>query len=301
MDKIHVVFVSNRKYINLVYIALTSLLFHHPDGNLEINLIHPDLNEDDFRRFDSLQKIGKFDFRPLHIDINEFHSQWGVSLPTYFRLAILTLRPDLSKVIYLDCDIVLLDDIAKLWDYPLDGKSIGAIGDRAGKKVASRIKVPAERYFNAGVLVMNLEKMRANNAEELLIRTLRERDADIYFLDQDLLNICYTDDLQLLPQKWNIINSVYRNLPVPGMYTTDDIIAALKDPGIVHYTGTHKPWLFWKTTHHPYAPCFWHYALQAPIPWQLKCKVFCKRLVMSRLKDSSVIRPWDESILKTTM
>jgi lipopolysaccharide biosynthesis glycosyltransferase len=298
MDKIHVAFVSDRNYLHFVHIALASLLSHHPDGNLEITLIHSDLNDHDFCKFAPLQKIGPFDLKPIQIDKETFHEQWGVSKVIFFRLALPSLRPYLRKIIYLDCDLVVLDDIAKLWEYPLDGKTLAAVGDRAGKKVEQFINVPAVRYFNSGVMIMNLDKMRANNAEKFMQRTYREQKDYILFQDQDILNICYNNDFQLLPQKWNIINSVYRNLPVPGMYNNEEVIAALQEPGIAHFTGSHKPWLFWKTTHHPYAHCFWHYALMAPIPWQTKFKFICKRLITGSFKDSSVKRPWDKSILK---
>ena len=89
--------------------------------------------------------------------------------------------------------------------------------------------------------------------------------------------------------------------PLSESATGEETIEAIRNPGIVHFTGHHKPWLLSKFTHHPYASRFWYFALQAPVSWRLKAKILLKRLLTGRLHEPKCQRPWGKADIKKSI
>lgn len=294
---IHVAFVTDHNYFHFALIAICSLLHYHRDGNLVIHLIQPEVLSRDIDRLLSLRNVAPFELKTHLLDRKTFADEFGSDKPTLWRLAIPELILDTDKILYLDCDLVFCDDVSKLWNIDLQGNILAAVGDRAGRKV----KLPglnAIRYFNAGVMLWNLKRMRDEKAMDTWKRVFHEHGCTLKYLDQTLLNLVHGDDCLLLPQNWNLHNSIYRNPPLAGMYTDAETIEALANPGIVHFTGHHKPWMLWKFTHHPYAYRFWHFALKAPVPLSFKFKILLKRCLTSSMHEPKVKRAWNASIIK---
>ena len=298
-NRIHVVFVSDRNYFYFVLIAVTSLLYYHRKGNLVIHLLHPDLTEQELEKLRSLQKGAPFEVATHRIDLDDFRIGFGASSPILWRLAIPEYITDVDKIIYLDCDLVFCDDVEKLWSIDLQGHILGAVGDRVGQKVTTPGIIPT-KYFNSGVMVWDLKRMRQENAMEKWQQVFKSHNSKLPYPDQTLLNLVHCNDMLLLPQNWNLHNSIYRNPPVPGMYTVPETIASISNPCIVHFTGHHKPWIFWKFTHHVYANRFWFFALKAPVSKAFKLKIWLKRIFTGRLHEPRCRRPWDNSIVKKT-
>ena len=158
---IQLAIISDANYLDFAAITLTSILWHHRGGGLTINMIHPsEMQTEKLEKIRELQKIAPFDFNAIPVNSERFERDWGVSKPTWWRCEMPSLCPQAKKMLYLDCDMIVLDDIEKLWSEPLGEAVIGAVGDRLGLKVAETLKMPAERYFNAGMLLMDLEALR---------------------------------------------------------------------------------------------------------------------------------------------
>lgn len=137
-----------------------------------------------------------------------------------FRLLI----PDIiheEKIIYLDCDIVVTLDISELWQIPLKGRAVAVVRDTAsinyikGQRVSWRanqvwnlLRVRPGEYFNSGVLLMNLDKIRtrynfAHAVEDFYLKYKK----CITFADQDCLNYIFANDKILIDEKYNRIDS----------------------------------------------------------------------------------------------
>ena len=216
----------------------------------------------------------------------------------YYRLELAERLPDVSRVIYLDCDVVVLDDIEKLWTVDLRGKPLGGIGDRAGLQEVRRCYADGGIMFNSGVMALDLELWRRENHTEKLAAFWKENHSWMHFADQGLLNAYFRNAYTLLPQRWNIINSVYRNPVVLGMYTEEEVREAIRNPGIVHFTGHHKPWKFFKRFHHPYGYTFCLCALDTPIPFAKKLKYWLKLHLNGRFVDAKKACGWGRKDIK---
>lgn len=158
------------------------------------------------------------------------------SVAIYYRMFIPTLFPNLDKAIYLDGDIVVVDDISEFFNTNIEGKLVAAINDRLVldtpefvRYVEQGVGIKATEYFNSGVLVMNLKEFRKQNIEAQFIHLLTSHNFDSVCPDQDYLNVLCRHSKVLLPIYWN-------KMPLPD-HTFD--VSTLK---LCHYNSFEKPW-----------------------------------------------------------
>ena len=185
------------------------------------------------------------------------------SRATFYRLILDKLIPAREKVLYIDCDTIVLDDISKLFATPLGDYAIGAVFDyimhhfclTGVRSIDTSGSLPAkdylshyvglednwQGYFQAGVILFNMEKLRRLDLSQVMISDLLHKR--YWFLDQDILNKYFLGDVVYLEPCWNCFNSahnIYKGLP-------ESYIAALQRaeeaPKIIHYAGFEtKPW-----------------------------------------------------------
>ena len=161
------------------------------------------------------------------------------------RLLLPELLPELDRILYLDCDIVVRQDLSKLWEETdLADNYLAAVYEAAIEGQADRFRAlgcdPA-KYFNSGFLLMNLAKMRAEKVSEKLLEACRVPYLE--FPDQDALNqVCRGRVLPLSP----LYNSI-RTFFIPK-YRPDferqygpGLWEKVRREATIHYTGG-KPW-----------------------------------------------------------
>jgi lipopolysaccharide biosynthesis glycosyltransferase len=170
---------------------------------------------------------------------------WGhVSPSTYDRLVIGRILPsDLSRTLWLDCDLLILDDLSVLFDAEMDGACALASPDPLVKVVSSRFGVkeyralglaPETTYFNAGVMVVDLDAWRREQVEERAVDYLRRHGAQVFFHEQEALNVVLARRWRPLAQAWNW-SAHPLHAPVEHLQGTT--------PSILHFTGARKPWI----------------------------------------------------------
>jgi lipopolysaccharide biosynthesis glycosyltransferase len=163
-----------------------------------------------------------------------------VSKITFARLLIPeTLPRSLKRVLYLDCDLLVLDDLSALSQTRLHGAIVGAVEDQLNpvfKKSAdaSWQTVPqVENYFNAGVLLIDLDRWRENKVSERALEYLRQ-NPQTPFADQDALNYACDRMWKRLDEKWNF--QAHFDRSIQEMETAER-------PRIVHFVTSNKPWI----------------------------------------------------------
>jgi len=158
---------------------------------------------------------------------------------TFFRLKIATLLSNLDKVIYLDADIVANSDLRKLWQISIGAFCMGACKESSYKHNSERLGLATDSpYINAGVLVLNLKKMREKNIESLFWDCLEKKSNILELVDQDVINLCLIEDregIMQIQKNWN--TQVRTDTPIPIEY-----IPIVENPYIIHYVNPDKPW-----------------------------------------------------------
>jgi lipopolysaccharide biosynthesis glycosyltransferase len=171
-----------------------------------------------------------------------------VSLASYHRLLLPTLLPaTLDRVIYLDCDLVVLHDLWDLWRTDVSGHCLGAVrelleqaryaaspsGVRLYRELGLR---PDLELFNAGVMLINLARWRQRLLAPRAFHYLREAGTELRWHDQEALNVVVAGDWLPLDVRWNVTLHAYRE-------ETDAALRALvEQPRVVHYNASVKPW-----------------------------------------------------------
>lgn len=170
---------------------------------------------------------------------------------TYFRLFIPNIYPQYNKVIYLDSDTVLLGDVAELYHQDMGSNLVAVVPDdiiqneEIFQEYVEKVVGVADyrRYFNAGVLVMNLDEMRKSKFQEKFLYLL-ETVKFAVVQDQDYLNRLCKGRTKILENGWN-------RMPVPNNKTKVEKL------NLIHYNLNYKPWHYDGIVYEEY---FWQYA-----------------------------------------
>lgn len=189
-------------------------------------------------------------------------------IPTvmWYRIFLPRLLPTTRRVLYLDCDTLVVDDLAPLWDIDLEGSYLGAVDNAFEPGVERHATELGLRsacdYFNSGVLLLNLDRMRADGATEAILDCARTRS--LVWPDQDALNLVLGPKRVRLDPRWNCMNVLFYGGP-PSTYDAEVARAAADRPAILHFEGPQmaKPWHY--LNRHPRRADYLNH--RAATPW----------------------------------
>ncbi|HEY8037341.1 MAG TPA: glycosyltransferase family 8 protein [Methylobacter sp.] len=214
---------------------------------LDFHVLSEGFSDDTKRRvFDSLPG-GAASIRWLPVDLSpfgDFATLSHISKMTYSRFLIPSIFPDtVSKVLYLDADLLVLDDLNALWETDLEGAVLGAVKDALDTYVKSNEEAFAEvprlkeiprvrNYFNAGVLLIDLDRWREEQISEKSLKYLAQHPT-LPFADQDALNVICDGLWKQVKARWNFQDHYEKRI--------SDMNPDVR-PGIVHFVTRFKPW-----------------------------------------------------------
>ena len=163
----------------------------------------------------------------VKLDVRDYYT-----ITTYYRLFLPDLFPTINKGLYLDSDIVLNDDVAKLYNVDLGSNLVGGIPDASvqlfdefSNYVEKVIEMDHTKYFNAGVLLMNLKALREFGLERRFISLVKKVTFNVA-QDQDVLNYLCKGRVTLIDPRWNV-------MPLGDK---------VENPYLIHYNLMFKPW-----------------------------------------------------------
>ncbi|MDR0534010.1 MAG: glycosyltransferase family 8 protein [Verrucomicrobiales bacterium] len=175
----------------------------------------------------------------------------------FYRILIPDLLPELDRCIYLDCDLVALDDLALLWQEDISQVAVGVVRDWhvEGRGLGKYEQI--RYYFNSGVLYMNLRKCRERHYVEECLKLMEVPKFTERYSDQDVLNLVFSNDLLLLHPRWNIQTGQELLCKLCSIKSGNAQWREVEErPGIAHYSGRkRKPWLF--DMKHRLAMAYW--------------------------------------------
>ncbi|MDR0535285.1 MAG: glycosyltransferase [Puniceicoccales bacterium] len=237
-------------------------------------ILHTNLQEATRQSLRDFEKHFPAEFHFTAVDAEKFASLRltlsHISKETWFRLLIPFHSGAGRRAIYLDCDLIVRGDICELWNTNIGENHIGAVEDliRPEKSIKNHAELfPKHRYFNAGVLLLNCEKIREHFTLETLLEIAKTHADDFKFQDQDVLNFAFQGRVFYLPFKWNVteffFNSPHRLPPTPAA-AMKEIVSARENPAIAHFVGKRKPWKNpTGAGASPYASLYFQYAKNA--------------------------------------
>lgn len=237
---INIALTINNKYSKQASVTIVSLLNNlSKDSFANIFIISNDINKKNKDKLLDLEKNNNCSLNFIKVDDSLNNLFIGVkthgyiSLNTYHRLILDQILPsDVNKVIYIDSDTLIFSDIKELYNTDISSFYLGAVLDIGAKKQLKKSKQNIDLfYFNAGVLLLNINKLRKENFHKQIIEYIEKNRDNIYLGDQQILNELTHNKVYPLDKKWNIQISKYSS----RSYLTCR-------PGIIHFITDQKPW-----------------------------------------------------------
>ena len=184
----------------------------------------------------------------------------------WLRIFLPELVPDVDRVLYLDSDLIVVDDLAPLWDVDLNGDLVGAVTNplypfMPDHHVRVGLSDPTD-YFNSGVLLMNLLRMRTEGTADQLRHYAITHPGNDY-PDQDALNVVCRDRWLKLHPRWNVQTTIFDLAADQLPFPPGAVAEALENPAVVHFIGPFKPWSY--MCRHPRRHLYFEHA--AATPW----------------------------------
>lgn len=269
MSKINIGFTVTDNYAQHLAATMASILSNTSKDN-ELNffvLNEGDITSETKRRINQLSNIREFNIKYVTVKREDFSEYSpGVHMSTNYRLKVASLIPEVDKILFLDVDLIVLDDIAKLWDIDMTEFYMAAAPDPCQiyqfQLVRSKYidKFPSVIY-NTGVILLNLKKWREDNIEQKLLEGIKWFSAHYEgcWPDQSTLNMVLKDKIRCLDAGWNACPLLgYLQSPPCAYDSIEQRDAIFKNPAIIHYAAEQK-YKAWFDPNLPWADLYWEY------------------------------------------
>lgn len=184
-----------------------------------------------------------------------------ISLAAYYRLFLIDLLPsNIERILYLDCDTIVNKSLQSLWEWNFSPNACIAALEEQEKLVKERTKILQypilHSYFNSGVILINLIKMRKYYSTAKAIEYIKEHKKSIKYHDQDVLNYFFHNKIDFIPLEFNVMDIfLYKGVQLQQRYIKEE--KSLFAPKIIHFSGPMKPWF--KECKHPYKTLYYYY------------------------------------------
>ena len=258
MERVSVVFICDDNYVIPTSVAISSMIKNKKDDTYyQVYVIASELKDENIIKLKSLKQ------EDVNIEIVEasrdglkqLHSFSSdaicvASIDALLKFYLSELLPEEEKVLYLDGDILVLQDLAELYSMDLEDYYVGAVVDSGSLYYKHKFVQKVENYFNSGVMLLNLRMFRKLDMKKVLIEEkIRQEDSSL--MDQNVFNIVFDSHIKLLPIKYNFL--AISLLRAKGKWTIDDINGRYgttykefkdieEDAHILHFSSKDKPW-----------------------------------------------------------
>lgn len=268
-ETLHIALAADSNYMVPITVVLQSIFENNKGEHLCIYLLHlqNSLRADDLQFLQTFveQRGGVF----VGLEVTE---QQIAGFPetrhgkaALLRLCLPQLLPTLSKILYLDGDIVVHGNLSALYGIDITGYYIAAGKDPAGiyhPDYPRQLGIDEGHcYFNSGVSLLNLDALRSLNLAQLMSDFMQRYYHHINAPDQDFLNYICQRKTYYIPPRYNMNYAVEKDV-LARLWSKDEITEARRSPVIVHYIGPVKPWS--AVCAHPRRKLWWSYLSRTP-------------------------------------
>lgn len=258
---VNVCLACDDNYAKYAGVTVASILANaKQDDLINVYILDGGVSEKSKAEILSLDKIHKCNISFITINNNDYkdfeniktHSY--ISIPTFYRLKIASLFPNLNKIIYLDCDVIVNSAISELFNINIEDFAAAGVKDLNKKLVRQN-----PNYVNAGVMLINLDYWRKYNVESELLNFTKNNIDKISLGDQEIINCCLSDKIKIIDDEWNVQSSNFTNR---SSYT--------HSPKIIHFVSGKKPWHWASFSYHKKL----YYKYLQLTPWKLSDKEY---------------------------
>ena len=256
-NEINICLACDDNYAKHAGVVIASILSNaNPEDHLSFYILDGGICKNNISNIEKLKQIKNCSInfvsinQEYFVDFKNIKTHDYVTLATYYRLKLSSLLPDVEKIIYFDCDFVINTSLKELFNIDLENCPIAGVLDVKKSMVD---KNPT--YINAGMLVIDLKKMKELNLEQKFLDWAVKNINNITCGDQEIINEVCRGQIKLLENEWNVQSSNFTNR---SSYT--------KSPKGIHFISKKKPWNFASYSYHK----SYYFKYLQLTPWALK-------------------------------
>ncbi len=228
-------------------VCITSVFENNKSERCNVYVLTDFLSPDVRAKFSKLAKVYGQSIDILSIDKQRFkdltvNERFPISM--YYRFLLPEILTKESKVLYLDCDIIVRHSLRELYDTSLDGKALAAVVAQSCDDIVwtNQLKLHSP-YFNSGVLLMNLNYWRQNDSFNKLVSWVATNPDKCVLPDQNALNSIFDGYVKYLDYTYNYQEAWFNIENTKIHYSKWNAIKEIgRDPIIIHYCEAEKPW-----------------------------------------------------------
>ena len=241
MGNINVCLSCDDNYAKYAGVVITSALANSaPEDKLTFYVLDGGITEENKEKILSIKSLKDCEINIVKIDESLFeqykqiktHSY--VTTATYYRLKLPSLLPNVERIIYLDCDVIVNSSLKEFFETELNNSLVAGAQDLNERMIKKN-----PNYVNAGVLLFNLKQMREENIEDKFLTWTTDNIENIKVGDQTIINEVCKDRIKLIDAGWNVQSSNFTNR---SSYTNE--------PKIIHFVSSKKPWHWASFSYH---------------------------------------------------
>lgn len=248
---INICFCIDGNYVAHTIAAITSLLINsNPGDKINIYVLSINLDNRSVNAIKFLENIYEFNLHIKHLSLKKIQSvikDNAISVHACVKLLLPYIIPtEIEKIIYLDGDVIIERSLNDLYNKDISKYYLAAVEDNVNVEKRWRLEYPYKvyrnHYINAGVLLLNLKKLRDYNLIDKAVNYF-PHIIDPSHGDEEIINVLFGDNgIMLLPMKYNM--QYWKNIHNGGL---DGSLVASElgksnEHVIIHFTGSYKPW-----------------------------------------------------------
>lgn len=261
---INVAFASDDNFIPQLMVAISSLLYNNTNSSIKIYLLNDNISKENQDKIKNM--INSYSNTEL-VFIKIGNIEKDVKLPdtfsktSYLRLFLSSLLPNIERVLYLDCDIIVTGEIGTLYNTKLDEYMCAGSLDLMPDFYKERIGLDKkDTYINAGILLINLKMWREKKVIDKFIDFIKKHEGQSFHHDQGVINSVFKDKILVIPPEYNFISPLHVDnyedvitcfVKKDDYYSFEELRKAKDNPVIIHFCNGYlgRPWT---KKDHPY-------------------------------------------------
>lgn len=270
-DTINIVYGCDDNFVSVLFVSIATLIKCNSDSLIDIYIIDDHIS---LGKKNIIENLSTDNQKVIWLPMKDIENKIGSklqldrgSLAQFARLFLNEYLPEsIERVLYLDCDTMIVSSIRELWDTDLNSLTFGACLDAFSWLYNKNLGLSIEaELINSGVLLVDMVMWRSRNVENKVVEILKKRQGKIQQADQGILDIMVQNDLKVLHPKFNCISG-YFEFTYPEWikyrkptekyklkYSSEIIRQSVKNPVIIHFTSSFlndRPWS--KNSTHPF-------------------------------------------------
>ncbi len=282
-ESMNVMYLCDNNYSYIAGISILSLMDNNKDADdITIYLVEDGIENDNKQKLREM--VDKYHRHIVFLPKPNLKSLLGVNIELHWWIENVFSRvfleevfkdyPSLKRIIYIDCDTLVLGSLSDLWEMDMGDNVCAGVCEAMGNLHKRAIGLKNEDYyFNAGMFLVDLDKWREKKIDDEASKFVQRHKGKLEYADESVLNGILASSMLKLHPKYNITSlTVYftekelrRYRKSFHTHTEEERQEALKDARIVHFTSTYmdnRPWI--ENCNHPYKNKWEYYKSESP-------------------------------------